>query len=360
MIFGNDSSVSVENSDKNQGMMVGANYGSMAMNQYGLGYSDTKALCFDIVRDELSKYRAEASSEAEKRNEALFERVMQELGEKKMSDAQALAEFKNPAMQFDYLEAQKAYMKAGTPELLNLLSDIIVERVNESSRSLLQIALGESIQVAPKLIPAQMATLALAFIVEHTRRIAVNSHATFAGFLRDTIIPIFHSGVSHKDSEFQHLSFTGCSQQSVMSISLSKCFMANYAGLFMRGVQQVDIPKDENGTYSNDLYPDLFIRCLNSPEKFQINAINDKTIESKIARNSKHYEKLKKLFDSNIMPDDDVKRLVESLVPEMKQLFDYWDNGEIKSCTLSSVGIIIGAQYAHQITGQKYDLHIWI
>lgn len=359
MKFGNDSSVTVENYGNNQGVEVGVNHGSMIM-QYGLGYSDTKALCYDIVRDELTKYHAEALVEAQKRNDELFEKVVQKLDEKKMNDSQALIEFKNPVMQIDYLEAQKAYMKVGTSELSELLSNILVKRISESSRSLLQISLGEAIHVAPKLIQSQIASLALTFIIKHTRRITVNSHATFAAFIKDTIIPIFCSGVSKKDSEFQHLSFTGCSQQSVWSNNMIDYFKSNYAGLFMRGISKSDIPKDENDNNLNDIYPDLFIRCLNNTEMFQINAISKDDLAQRIKPEHKYYDILMNLFDANIMPDEDAQKLVEDLVPEMKDIFAYWNDSGIKSCVLSSVGIVIGAEYAHQITGQNYDLNIWI
>lgn len=359
MKLGNDSSVTVENNGNNQGIEVGVNHGSMIM-QYGLGYSDTKEICHDIVRDELAKYHAEALIEAKKRNEELFDRVVQKLDEKKMNDTQTLAEFKNPAMQFDYLEAQKAYMKAGTSELSELLSNILVKRISESSRSLLQISLGEAIQVAPKLIPSQMALLSFAFIVKHTRRTTVNSHATFVAFLKDTIIPVFGSGVSRKDSEFQHLSFTGCSQQSALSDNMIDYFKGNYAGLFMRGISQSDIPKDENDNYLNNVYPDLFIRCLNNTELFQINAISEGDLSQKIKPGHKYHDILIKLFNENIMSDEDAQKLVEDLVPEMKAIFTYWNDCGIKSCILSSVGIVIGAEYAHQITGQNYELNIWI
>ena len=67
---------------------------------------------------------------------------MQKLKEENMDDAQTLAEFRNPAMQFDYLEAQKAYIKAGTPELSELLSDILVKRISESSRKFITNFIG--------------------------------------------------------------------------------------------------------------------------------------------------------------------------------------------------------------------------
>lgn len=359
MKFGNDSSVTVENNGNNQGAEIGVNHGAINV-QFGLGYSETKELCNDIVRDELAKYHAEALVEAQKRNEELIDRVIQKLDERKMNDAKTLAEFKEPAMQLDYLEAQKAYMKAGTSELYELLSNILVKRISESSRSLLQISLGEAIQVAPKLIASQMATLALAFIIKHTRRVNVHSHATFAVFLKDTVIPIFNSGVSLKDSEFQHLSFTGCSQQSVLKNNLVDYFKVEYAGLFMRGISQAGLPKDENGNYLNDAYPNLFVRCLNNIHMFQINAISKDALSQKVKPDHKYHDILMKMFDENIMSDEDIQKLVEELVPEMKEIFDYWNESGINNCILSSVGIVIGAEYAHQITGQDFELNIWI
>lgn len=66
------------------------------------------------------------------------------------------------------------------------------------------------------------------------------------------------------------------------------------------------------------------------------------------------------LFDKNLLPDNEAQALVEKLVPRMRDVFKYWDNGEIQHCFLSSVGIVIGAEYAQQITGEKYNLRIWI
>ena len=128
----------------------------------------------------------------------------------------------------------------------------------------------------------------------------------------------------------------------------------------MRGISQSDIPKDENDNYLNNVYPDLFIRCLNNAEMFQINAINEDALSQKIESGHKYNDILMKLFNENIMSDEDAQKLVEDLLPEMKDIFAYWNNSEIKSCILSSVGIVIGAAYAHQVTGQDFELHIWI
>lgn len=362
MKFGNDSSVTVANNGENPGMIAGANYGSMTQNQYGLGYSDTKALCLDIVQDELSKYRAEALIEAQKRNDELFQNLVRKLDDKQMSDAQALAEFRKPAMQFDYFEAQKAYMKAGTPELAEMLSNIVVERISESSRSLLQIALGEAIQVAPKLIPSQMATLALIFVVKYTIHTSVHSRETFVTYLRNTIVPLFLSGVSQKGSEFQHLCFTGCCQELLLQDNLLHILKNTYAGIFLKGFNGQDIPKDDEGNYLGDLYLDLFVGHCDD-DKIYFNATNRGDLIKKLQARSapqKHTDILLEMFDGNIMSDDDAQEFIETLVPEMKPVLEYWKNSNIENYSLSSVGIVIGAQYSHKIVGQNYNLKIWI
>lgn len=355
----NDSSITVENSGENNGAQIGTNSGIVVLQQ-GMNYNQTEDLCRLIVRDEIAKYREEALAEATKRNDELFDKFVQKLEEKGMNDTQALNEFRTPAMQYDYLEAQKAYIKAGTPELLELLSNILVKRISESERSLLQISLGEAIQVTPKLIPSQIASLALIFVVKYTRRETVISYETFADFLKDTIIPIFRSGVSQKFSEFQHLSFTGCCQQTAFTNDLIQLLKFGYAGLFMRGISQIEIPKDRNGVPLHIVYPDLFVRCLNNPQKLQIDAMNKAYLSSKISFENKDREKILTLFEENVMPDKEAQQFVEYLVPEMKDIFNYWQGSVIKNCDLSSVGVAIGAQYAHQITGQEYDMSIWI
>lgn len=362
MKFGNDLSVRVENSGDNRGIETGVNNG-LIVAQYGLGYNDIKAFCLDIVRNELSNYHAEALAEAQKRNEALFNKVVQKSYEKNMDGLQTLAEFKNPAMQLDYLEAQKAYMKAGTPELLELLSNILVNRISEQSRTLLNISLGEAIQIAPKLIPSQMSTLALAFTVNHTRRTTVNDHETFETFLKDTIIPIFRSGVSQKDSEFQHLCFTGCIQQTDFGKRLIEHLKSTYSSLFMEGFNGEDIPEDEDGNYLADLYLELFMPAINSVGKIQIAANNMPDLLDKIKQLSmpeEHKEMFIQMFNNNLLSDDEAQKQIEDQIPEMAEIFQYWDSSKIMRCFLSSVGIVIGAEYSHQITRQNYDLSSWI
>ena len=365
MIFGDNPIVdttTVENAGANTGAMVGSNCGTIIING-GLGFNDTKALCQDIIRDELAKYAQEAYTEAENRSEELFERVVAELDERKMTDTQALSVFSDPAMQFDYFEAQKAYMKVGTPELADILSHIIADRAGESKRTLLQITLGEAINVAPKLVETQMCTLSLVFMIKHVQVTNIYSYEDLAEHIRTRILPIYQKGISKKESEFQHLNFTGCSQYTTTSPSLSNYYQFPYPGLFMKGIARDDLPKDANGVNFADRYPDLFVKCLNNDQLLQLWCMSEadlQTTMTKLSIEKEHREIIHNLFTSNTMHRQEVQDLIIKLVPEMQELFDYWKDCQISDLALSSVGIVLGAQYAQMITGEQYDLTIWI
>ena len=367
MIFGDNPIVdttTVENAGANTGAMVGSNSGTIIVNA-GLGFNDTKALCQDIIRDELSKYAQEAYTEAENRSEELFERVVAELDERKMTDTQALSVFSDPAMQFDYFEAQKAYMKVGTPELADILSHIIADRAGESKRTLLQITLGEAIKVAPKLVGTQMSTLALVFMIKHVCITNIYSYEDLINHIRTRILPIYQKGISQKDSEFQHLNFTGCSQNAYATTLLSPFyyFQLAYPGLFMKGIARDDLPKDSNGVNLADRYPDLFVKCLNDDKLLQLACVPKEDLQTMMAKlniEKEHQEIIHNLFKSNKMHVQAVHDIIVKLVPEMQEISVYWDSHQIYAMDLSSVGIVLGAQYAQMITGEKYDLTIWI
>lgn len=343
--------------------MIGSNSGQVTVNHYGLGYSETKALCLDIIREEIAKYAQTAYGEAERRRDELFEMLMNALDKRQMADAQTLSAFRDPAMQFDYFEAQKAYMKVGTPELADILSQLLAERVGKSERTLLQIALGEAIQVAPKLVSTQMRTLALVYFMKHVVRYGVLNHDTLAEYLQNIILPIYKNGVSRKESEFQHLNFTGCSQYAALRSRMSALFLRTYAGLFMQGIENDQLPKDSSNTSLIELYPDLFIKCLNNDSLIQINATSTDVLDTVMKKHNvteEHRRIIKKLFHDNQMPEQAVQSLIVERVPDMQEVFDYWNNSDISILMLSSVGIVLGAQYAQMVTGEQYDLSLWI
>lgn len=365
MVFGNNipsGKIQIENDGDNFGVEKGINSGTINVYQ-GLGYSDTKALCRDIVQDELAKYRRSAAEIAEQRRDEMIDLIIEKLSARGLTDQESLFEFANPAMQFDYLEAQKAYIKAGTPELAAILSDLLVERACESSRTLLQITLGESIQVAPKLIKSQLGSIALLFNISDTCMPSINTHDRFKAYLQDTILPIYNSGVSRKSSEFGHLVFAGCSQYLALRMNLPKQFTRVYSSLFMKGYVKEQLPNSSNGMNLQEHYPLLFDKCLNDEKKLQFTSRTEKELSKTmtlfgVCREDQSV--MLDLYKKNIMSEKEAETLIVSLIPEMQDLLDYWKDNDISMQTLTSVGLVIGAQYSKMINGIGYDLNIWV
>lgn len=47
-------------------------------------------------------------------------------------------------------------------------------------------------------------------------------------------------------------------------------------------------------------------------------------------------------------------------VPSSKILFSQWNDTYLKHLTLTSVGIVLGANRSKQISGTTFDMNIWI
>lgn len=91
---------------------------------YGMNYTETKALCIDLIKQEISKLSIEAAEEARKREESLNNKLFELLQEIKVNDIEALNELKNPDMQYSFIEAQLANIRVGTEELEDILSNL--------------------------------------------------------------------------------------------------------------------------------------------------------------------------------------------------------------------------------------------
>jgi len=347
-------------SDTNQGVLIGTNNG-LIIN--GMNYTDVRALCLDLIRDEIEKNKQSALIEAKKRDDELMLKFFEELSKIGITEDMLKKALEEPAMQIDLIEAEKSYIKYGNQELKNILSDILTKRVSENQHTLLQIALGESIKTVPLLLPSQMATLALCFLLRHTKNFLINNHVALTNYLTKNILPIYRNGVSKKESEFQHLSYTRCATISISSVSLINIFLNVYTGLFVNGFDLSDVPNSNDGTPLNAKYPSFFIRCLSNSEKYQINAMDEETLDDRfIQTKMPDYDQrlIKNLFNNNKMTPEQAKKKIIELCPEFEEIFEYWDGTSIKNLNLSSVGIVIGAFFASNKTNQHFDLNIWI
>ena len=194
----------------------------------------------------------------------------------------------------------------------------------------------------------------MCFILKHTIWLNVNNKISFEARIKKDLLPLF-GGLKTKESDFQHLEFTSCGQISIGSTDLINWFK-QYEGLFSIGFDSSDLASINsiNGISS-------FIQaCINDNAKFQFKALNEKQVEDFCNDNSiinSDRDKILKLYKKS-MPSDLKKELL-SFIPELDELFVFWDKSKIRNLQLTSVGIVIGAEYIDP-TGKSYDLTIWI
>ena len=60
------------------------------------------------------------------------------------------------------------------------------------------------------------------------------------------------------------------------------------------------------------------------------------------------------------MNKEEVTDFLNKNIPGWESFHKYWNENGISRLNLTSVGIILGAFYASQITGEKFNLSIWI
>ena len=60
------------------------------------------------------------------------------------------------------------------------------------------------------------------------------------------------------------------------------------------------------------------------------------------------------------MSSQEIEDKLMLLIPEIKELIEYWKEEPISILSLTSVGLVIGAQYSHLINKKEYNLNTWI
>ena len=337
-------------------------------NQYGLSYTDVTSLCKDLIHSEFSTYKASALQTAIEREEKLRNSIFEKLAKEKVTNENILEEFKNPDLQFSYVNAQKAFIRVGTSELENVLSELLLKRIKENSRTLLQLVLNESLNIVPMLLPEQLNILSLCFMLKYTQSKTIKNLDSLKKYLSATILPHVVSDLK-KESLYQHIEYARCGQVGLLEIKLETILGQTYRGLFLKGLPLAEIAELKSK------YPNLFLPCLNNQDLWQVGVLNQQFLEkvlnetnkdglpkelAEINTNDDDNKKIMHLFNKNVMNDEEIKNKVIELLPSVTEAFALWNNSDLNKLTLTSVGIVIGATYSKQISGEEYDLSIWI
>ena len=328
---------------------------------YGISYAEARDIALDVFKANFLTLSKDAAIVAQTRAEEITTAFLAKL---QAENSPGLENARDPDFQYALYTVQKEYARTGDKELGDLLVDLLVDRSKYDTRSLLQIVLNESLSVAPKLTEDQLAALSIVFLIKHTIHNNINSLEGLSTYLDNFILP-FIMGLSKSDSCYQHLEYAGCGSINrptvrVTGVGLETYFRNQYSEIFSKGFEQEALRNRQiNLAFDNE----IFIECLQNPEKKQIDAMNEETLQIRAKElniNEQEIAKLIELNNSCLMSPAEVRQYLHDLRPYMQTVCDVWMQSYMRNFSLTSVGIAIAHANVKRKLGEFTNLAIWI
>lgn len=172
----------------------------------GLSPEAATQLAIKLFYDNFPKLLNEAQKIVNERVKELTDDLFQKLSKK---DASEYEEFKDPGMQFTLVESMKGYATYGDHSKLNLLTSLLVGRLESKDSFVLKSTIDNAIKIANSLSKDQLDYLALIFFVKHCHNNALDGKidetvAYFNNFLNIFALDDFH--------HYFYLNSIGCLQ----------------------------------------------------------------------------------------------------------------------------------------------------
>ncbi len=346
--------------NKDQSQEVGA--GALAIQAggnviVGISAADARAIALDVAKATFYELTGEAREIMSVRVEEITEKVISKL-EKEYPEG--LKKAVDPDFQHALYMVQKQFGRTGDEQLGDLLVDLLVDRSKQDKRDILQIVLNESLEVAPKLTGSQISNLSLIFLARYTQNFKLVNLEKLGEYFDEYIHPLA-SDLAKNKASFQHLEFTGCGVSQLTAISLEEIYVRIYPALFSSGFDSSVLEAEQ---LSTEITSKFLMRCMNDGSKYQINCLNEDVLTAMVEELSvgqTDREKLSRLFNLSRMTTEQVREECIKLRPYMEGVFALWSESDMKSFSLTSVGMAIGHANVKRILGGEFsDLSIWI
>lgn len=327
----------------------------VVIHQHSLSYEDVKNIALDVFKNNFEHLSAVARETARARAEEITDQFLQRLEEK---NKEGIKRAETPQFQMSLLTVQREYVRTGDRELGALLVDLLVDITKGNQRDVLQIVLEECLTVAPKLTIAQIASLAVIFAVRYCRRLDTVSPERLAEFFSRTLKP-FVSLASKSNTTYQHLEYSGCGTTGIGRLTVSRVLAETYTALFSR-----PFTKEEFEVAVPEPVPaGTVIPSKLESGKLQFGVISAEVLQEEYERlgiGSDTLQKVTGFWSMRRMNDSEIREKAIEWCPEMRALFELWDDSTMKHFTLTSVGIGVAHAAVRSRTGFDADLSVWI
>lgn len=321
------------------------------IHNYGLAYSDVKAICHDVVRQELAIVTQEATDTFHKEITAFENQFVGRL--ENLENPQVMEKLRTPKLQFALHDTIKEYAKTDDADTKEELIDLLIDRLKANEHSTEQYLIDESIKILPNLSLVQtyfLGALTLRKITNQGYSYIVNEKLAKRAMLYEYINEI-------TTLDIQYLKLVNCCSDmpgTKYYIPTLNAMKPHYDLLFRH-----HITDDILYSFLHD-HPNM--PTLNG--QFLVYKI-DETNELKLLYSDKQYlmqelERAQQQFslselDNFInlftpLTDEEIKQHLISLNLNWEKAFDCLDKEEITQIDLTPVGLYIGRRIVKKIT----------
>lgn len=326
---------------------------------HGLTYEDARTLFMDLFENNFLKLKESAAQLAFSRAKELLDDYLQII---KTNFPSCIQELADPAMQAAIFTAQKEYAKSGDKNVEQLLVDLLVNRINQPVRSLLQLSLDEALEKASRLSVSQLNILALNYFL-YKYIPDITDLASFNKYINTNLIP-FIDDAALQTQEYLYLEYLGCGYKRTHLVdTLTVYFVNKYPGLFNLGFSEEEFDKKMEGLITNK--EDYIIPCFNDVNKFQIKYLNLQSLVESFETpmgngkfshvNGELFNKLKE-FILNTMPIDSARKLLLEMNEDLNKIGIIIHESNFGYFELTPIGRIIAISYYNNLAKEKIDV----
>lgn len=299
------------------------------------------------------KLRAEAERAARESVEDYCKTFMNSAKQK--LDADKIEKLSDPDVQAVLTESIMEAGRKNDKELHEHLSRLMIERIQVDDNDLKRIVYNEAIKTIGKLTINQLKIITTCLLLRYITDNNLTSLEAFEEYIKKYIFPF----LDFKDSfaDFQHIEYTGCG--SIMGVG-SWDFMKRIKDSYTQFRHYVISSEDvTNLNLPNQVQSDLFE--LNQESSLEFKFKERKLLDDYLAgRSIENKAKIQEKFsDSQREGDGNWTEFINKSETIQKTL-DVVKKTEIKSLSLTSVGVVIGIMYYEKITSDTISLEGWI
>lgn len=303
----------------------------------------------------VNEYTAQAASTADERFQKFQSAMLEKFADSSRANPDA---FKDPDFQFTLGNAQKNCARDGNENTSELLVELLAARSLQPERNRMALILNQATETITKLTNEDLAVLTVAFAL---------FYVSFGSYTYDQLIAKLNKCVSPNITELKnssscaYLEALGCASiNHMIKRDIVDILRRQYSQSFSDAFSFDEIKKvSANPVITKSLFSMLY----SDKEMFRFVITSNEAIIVKfreVGASDDEANLLQGLLNSRIWNVDAINEKLTNDFVSFPYLKSIWDSSEIKSLTLTSVGIAIAHSNLMRTNSIAAPLDLWI